>query len=104
MADWNKIKTKIGDAANKAAKKTGELADTASKHVRLKMLDGKISSKYEELGRLTYKQLKNEISQADKISAVIEAIDSLREQRKALKDEIEVDKQARSEEKAGKAE
>lgn len=104
MANWDEIKVKIGNAANKAIKKTEELADSASKHIKLKAMDGKLSEKYESLGRLTYKQLKSGESQAEKISGVIDEIDSLRVQRKALHDEIEADKKKRAEEKAAKAE
>ncbi len=99
MADWNEIKTKITVVANRAVKKTGEVADTASKHVKLKMLDSKLSSKYEDLGRLTYKQLKNEVSQAEKIAEVVAEIDTLRAERMALKKEIEAEKQRRAEAK-----
>ncbi len=99
MADWNELKTKITDVANKAVKKTGEVVDIASKNVKLKMLDSKISSKYEDLGRLTYKQLKNEVSQAEKIAEVVAEIDTLRADRKALKEEIEAEKQRRAEAK-----
>lgn len=105
MADWKKIRTNIGTAVNKTAQKTGELADTAAKYVKLKSMDMKLSSKYEDLGRLTYKQLKSGTSQAEKISETIEKIDSIRADRKALNDEIEEDKRRRAEKKnAEKAE
>lgn len=99
MANWDEFCDKLGKAANKAVKKTEELADSASKFVKLKALDSKISSKYEELGRLTYKQLKSGESEAEGIAKVIEEIDSLRDRRKALHDEIEADKQRKAEEK-----
>ena len=102
MANWNDIKVKVGKAANTAVKKTGEIADTASKYVKLKAVDVKLASKYESLGRLTYKQLKNGGSQAEKISAIIEKLDQLNEQRAAIKDEIEAEKQRRADEKANK--
>ena len=100
MANWQEIKGKLGKAAETAVKKTGELADSAAKHVKLKALDGKLSGKYEKLGRLTYKQLKSGESQAEDISKAVEEIDSLRAQRKALSDEIEADKKRRSEAKS----
>ena len=100
MATWKKIRKQAGKVANKAIKVTGEMADGASKYVKLKMLDSKLSSKYEELGRLTYKQIKTENSLAERISVVIEGIDALRAQRKALKEEIEADKIRKAEEKA----
>lgn len=104
MANWNEICDKVGKAANKAAKKTEEIVDSTSKYVKLKALDMKLSSKYEELGRLTYKQLKNGESEAEKISEIIEELDSLRERRKALHEEIEADKKRRAEEKAARKE
>ena len=100
MANWQEIKGKIGKAAESAVKKTGELADTAAKHVKIKTIDGKLSGRYEKLGRLTYKQLKSGESQAEEISKAVEEIDSLRAQRKAISDEIEAEKQRRAEEKA----
>ena len=100
MANWKEIRTQAGKTANKAIKKTGEIADSASKYVKLKIYDTKLSSKYEELGRLTYKQIKTETSMAERISGVIDEIDTLRIQRKALKEEIEADKRRRAEEKA----
>ena len=41
MADWKKIRKKVGHATNKAIEKTGELADMASMHVKLKTLEAK---------------------------------------------------------------
>lgn len=100
MADWNEIRAKIEKAANTAVKKTGEIADSASKYVKLKSYDSKISSKYESLGRLTYKQIKSGESQAEGIAEVIDSIDELRTKRKKLADEIEADKKRRAEEKS----
>ena len=104
MAKWKEIYEQAGDVANKAVKKTGELATTAKKYVKLKMLDAKISSHFEVLGRLTYKQIKSETSMAERIAEVIEKIDSLRAQRKVLHDEIEAEKKQREENKKAKEE
>ena len=100
MANWKEIRTQAGKTANKAIKKTGEIADSASKYVKLKIYDTKLSSKYEELGRLTYKQIKTENSMAERISETIDEIDTLRAQRKALKEEIEAEKRRKAEAKA----
>ena len=62
MANWNDIKASVGRVANKTTKKAGELADTASLHFKYKTCKAKVSEKFEKLGRLTYKQLKTEIS------------------------------------------
>ncbi len=104
MTNWEELRSRVGKAANKAAKKTEELADSAAKYVKIKSIESKINSLYEVLGKLTYKQLKEGTSQAEKISRVIEEIDSLRAQRKAIKAEIEAEKQRRAEEKAIKEE
>ena len=100
MANWNDIKTNIGNAANKTVKKAGELADTASLHFKYKTSKAKLSEKFEKLGRLTYKQLKAEISYAEAIADVIADIDKLREEIDALKAQIEKEKQERKDAKA----
>ena len=87
--NWKDIKTGVGRAANKTVKKAGELADTASLHFKLKSLNARLADKFERLGRLTYKQLKTEISHAEEIASVIDDIDSLREEIKLLKAKIE---------------
>ena len=89
MADWKKIRTEVGHAAVKAAKKTGELAHSASLHIKLEGVKSAISAEYERLGRLTYKQLSSEESLAEKISEAISAIDSLKAEEKKLREEIE---------------
>ena len=102
MANWNEIRTQAGKTANKAIKKTGELADMAKKYMKLKIYDAKLSSHYEALGRLTYKQIKNDEQMAEKIAESIEKIDKLRAERKALNDEIEADKKRKAAEKKSK--
>ena len=87
--NWNDIKTGVGRAANKTVRKAGELADTASLHLKLKALNARLCDKFERLGRLTYKQIKTEISHAEEIASVIEDIDHLREEIKLLKEKIE---------------
>ena len=49
---------------------------------------------------MTYKQIKTETSMAERISGVIDQIDTLRAQRKAIQAEIEADKARRAEAKA----
>jgi hypothetical protein len=92
MSEFNKFYKKIKRTASKAVKKTGEVAEIAGKYVKLQRLDSKLSDRYEDLGRLTYKQLKSGESYAEKIALVIDAIDHLRASIKALNEEIEADK------------
>lgn len=97
MADWNSIRGTIGRAANKAVQKTGEIADSAAKYVKLKSVDSKLSAKFELLGKLTYKQIKSGESYAERIATVMEDIDLLREQRAEIVAEIEEAKRIKEE-------
>ena len=99
MADWNKIKKNIGNAAEKAKKKTGEIATDASMQLKLKRLESKRDSLYEQLGRLTYRQLKTGESQAEKIAETIEGLDDVRAQHRAQSELIEKTKRERAEKK-----
>ena len=94
---WNNIKSGVGKAADKTMKKASDIADAAALRIKLRAMNAKLSEKYETLGRLTYKQLKSERSQAEAISKVIEDIDELREKIKAHKQRIEDEKAARAE-------
>ena len=100
MADWNKIKKNIGNAAVKAKKKTGELVDDASMQIKLKKLESKRDQLYEQLGRLTYRQLKTGESQAEKIAATIEGLDEIRAQHREQAELIAKTKRERAEKKA----
>ena len=92
MADWSGIRETLGRAADIAVQKTGEFADSAKKYVRLKKVDSELSAKFELLGKLTYKQIKNGESYAERIATVMEDIDVLREKRAEIVAEIEADK------------
>ena len=84
MANWNEVRTEAGRVAEQAVKKTGELADEAALRVRIGMTQAKLKDSYATLGKLTYRQLKLEESQAEAIAPVIERIDTLREDYKVL--------------------
>jgi ElaB/YqjD/DUF883 family membrane-anchored ribosome-binding protein len=104
MASWNEIKAKICKTTDKVVAKTGEVADTAAKHVKLKAMDGKLSQKYETLGRIYYKMCKNSEEQTEKVEELVAEIEALIAEKKALKAEIEADKQRRAEAKKAKEE
>jgi len=88
MANWKQVRYGVGRATGKAIQKTGEIADMASLYLKLKNLNLQLNERYETLGKLTYKQLKTETSQAEKIAEVIKDIDQLREQVCVQKDRI----------------
>lgn len=104
MANWNEIKQKICKTTNKIVKKTGEAADSAAKHIKLKGIEGKLSDKYEALGRIYYKQLNGTDVEIVKIENLLVDIETLIAEKKALKAEIEADKQRRKEEKQARQE
>ena len=86
MSKWNDFCTTVGKYANRAVKKTEELADTASVHIKLKNLDVKLCEEYEKLGRLTYKSAKtDEITDP---AEQIAKIDALRDEIQKLRDAI----------------
>ena len=90
MSKWNDFCTTVGKYANRAVKKTEELADTASLHIKLKGVDVKLCEEYEKLGRLAYKKLKDEsFSGAEEIAACMDTIDGLYARQNELKEELE---------------
>ena len=98
MSSWNEFCADVENLANKAVKKTGELAHSASLHIKLESLKSKLSSSFERLGRLTYKQLKSSESQAEAISETISSIDSLRAEIKEIENQIEEAKKSKEQE------
>ena len=96
MADWNSIKMSAKRAARIAIKETGEAADIAGLRLKIKALEAKRNDEYELLGKLTYRQLKTGISQADRIAPVINNLDEIRSRIKSLTAEIEDVKKGRS--------
>ena len=98
MSSWNEFCADARRFANKAAKKTEELAHTASLRLKLEGVKNKLSAHFEKLGRLTYKQLKSGESQAEKISKVIETIDELYENEKELQKQLDQAKEKEAEE------
>ena len=89
MSSFNEFCDGAKRFARKAAKKTGEVAQSASLRLKLEGVKNKLCANYEKLGRLTYKQLKSGNSQAQKIAEVIAAIDSLRLNETDLKNQID---------------
>lgn len=102
MASWETIKSRIGKVTNKVVAKTGEVADTASKHVKLKTIEGNLSEKYELLGRLAYKHIKGGAVSEEKIEALSADIASLIATKKKIKAEIEAEKAKKAAEKQAK--
>ena len=98
----------VKKATKKAANKTMELADAASLNIKLQGLNVKLSERFEELGRLSYKKLEgigevttDECTDApaddtvDKIASTVEQINKLYEEISCLKAEIKAQKESR---------
>lgn len=100
MANWENIKSGVSKAANTTIKKTGELAENASMHMKLARLMSKRDDLFAKLGKLTYTQLKTDESHAGEISAVISQIDTLSLQIRAQKAKIEETRAQKAREKA----
>ena len=100
MATWEIFKKSAKRVANNAIKETGEAADLAALHIKLKALESKRNDEYEMLGRLTYRQLKTGVSQAERIAPVIENLDMIRAKMKKINTDIENTKLARDERRA----
>ena len=86
MSSWNEFKTDASKVASKVATKTGEIADTATMHIKLQTLKLKLCEEYEKLGRLTYKSAKTDetVDTAEQIAK----IDALRDEIQKLQDAI----------------
>ena len=100
MADWKSFKLSAKKAARIAVKETGEAADIAGLHIKLKALEAKRNDEYEMLGRLTYRQLKTGISQADRIAPVISNLDDIRARIRKVNSDIEEVKRERDDRRA----
>ncbi len=101
MGTWEEFRTGVSVVAKKTAKKTGEMAETASMHLKLARLMSKCDEQFEKLGKLTYRQLKSDgVSYAESIAAVIARIDALTLQIAQQKAKIEKSKAQREAAKA----
>ena len=104
MAKWDEIRSSVSRAASSTVKKSEEIANTATMHVKLARLMSQRDEQFEKLGKLTYRQLKTDESFAEEIAAVISQIDTLGSQIIKQKAKIETEKARKAAEKARKAE
>jgi len=109
MSTWNDIKKSVGLFAEKTANKTRELTDTASLKIKIASREADRDTEYKRLGKLTYSKLKNSDEEHSEkltleISKVIEKLDDINAQIKALKDEEKERRAAKEAEKAAEQE
>ena len=77
MSAFRRFCTATKRTANKVANKAEELADSAVLTVKIKNLEMKIDEKYEELGRLVYRDLHTDDDLEEEKLALVAAIDGL---------------------------
>ena len=99
MAEWKDIKDTAKRVAKGTARKTEELAQSAKLSLKLTAAKTKRDAAYEKLGRLTYKQLKSSVSQAEQISEVIATIDTINADISAIEKTIADEKAKKAAEK-----
>jgi DNA segregation ATPase FtsK/SpoIIIE-like protein len=76
MSKWNDFCKSVSQLTEKAIKKTEELTDVASLRIKIKTLEGRISEQYENLGALTYSNLKGGADNAEEVAHIVAKIDS----------------------------
>ena len=92
MSGWNEMKNNIKSFAQKTAKKTEELADTAVFKVKIGAKENELNNQFKNLGIVVYKKLHTENEEeatalTEKISLYISNIDTLKAELATLKAE-----------------
>lgn len=78
MAFFDELKRNASDVANKAAKKTNELTGIAKLQVAIKSNESKLSSVYEEIGRMFYNAERSGLDCTSEITDCIMKADKLK--------------------------
>ena len=98
MSRFNRFCAKARRAAERVADKAEELVDSAARSVEIKSLEMRIDEKYEDLGRVVYRDLHtDEVLEEEKLE-LIAAIDALYDELALLKGEPVADEEAVAEE------
>lgn len=96
MAEWKDIKDTAKRVARGTARKTEELAQSATLNLKLTAAKSKRDAAYEKLGKLTYKQLKSGESQAENIARTVSEIDRILADIDCYKAKIEAAKEEKA--------
>ena len=95
MSGWKEFKTSVSRLAQKASRKTEELADSAALRLRLNEARGNLDEAYAGLGRLMYARLRDGGDNTVEIDAVMSRIDTLTQEIAKLEATIEGKKAAK---------
>ena len=106
MATFNEFCEKVKLGLKKGFKKVSveveKAADTASLHIKLNTLKTKISEHYEELGQLTFAQIRGEGTEdtESRVETLVAMIAGKQAEQKAIREELE---RRKAEKEAAKA-
>lgn len=95
MADWNDIKNDLKKTVSGVGKEITKLGNIGATKLKLNGLKVELAELFEELGRISYKKLRenqNEIVSTEEIAKVITKIDEKRRLISQLEEELEENK------------
>ena len=95
MATFNefcaKVKTRLQKGFKKVSVEVEKAADTASLHIKLNTSKSKTTDLYEELGKLTYTQIRGEAAEGAeaRVAVLVAEIDGKLAEQKEIRDELD---------------
>lgn len=95
MADWNDIKNDLKKTVSGVGKEITKLGNIGATKLKLNGLKVELAELFEELGRISYKKLRenqNEMASTEEIAKVITKIDEKRRLISQLEEELEESK------------
>ncbi|MBE6669642.1 MAG: hypothetical protein E7601_05515 [Ruminococcaceae bacterium] len=95
MADWNDIKNDLKKTVSGVGKEITKLGNIGATKLKLNGLKVELAELFEELGRISYKKLRenqNEMVSTEEIAKVITKIDEKRRLISQLEEELEESK------------
>ena len=95
MATFNefcaKVKTRLQKGFKKVSGEVEKAADTASLHIKLNTAKSKTADLYEELGKLTFSQIRGEAAEGaeTRVAELVEMIESKLAEQQAIREELD---------------
>lgn len=95
MATFNEfcatLKARLKKGFRKVSNEVEKAADTASLHIKLNTIKSKLSELYEELGKLTYEKVHDDVAQdgAARVEELIATITEKLAEQKEIRDELD---------------
>jgi len=92
MADWNDIKNDIKKTMNSVGKELTKIGNRGAAKLKLNGLKVELAELFEELGRISYKKLRDKVDEfesTEEMAKIITKIDDKRRLIRQLEDELE---------------